>query len=61
VTDADIAHAAYEDSLLRARELQGARRGRDRRAFERFVAALGLQPIDLFGSDSLDNPEAVFQ
>jgi len=31
------------------------------RSIERIVAALGLEPIELFGSDSLDNPEAVFQ
>jgi len=31
------------------------------RAIERVVAALDLEPIAFFGSDSLDNPEAVFQ
>jgi putative iron-regulated protein len=31
------------------------------RSFERAVAALGLQPIKFESSDSLDNPEAVFQ
>ncbi len=31
------------------------------RSFERIVAALNLQPIAFEGSDSLDNPEAVFQ
>ena len=28
---------------------------------ERVVAALGLQPIEWEGSDSLDNPAAVFE
>lgn len=31
------------------------------RSIERVVATLGLQPIAVEGSDSLDNPEAVFQ
>lgn len=31
------------------------------RSIERVVSALGLQPIRLEGSDSLDDPEAVFQ
>jgi len=31
------------------------------RSLERVVAALGLQPIAFEGSDSLDNPESVFQ
>ncbi len=31
------------------------------RTIERIVAALGLQPIDLLGSDSLDDPAKVFQ
>ncbi len=31
------------------------------RSIERAVTALGLQPIEVEGSDSLDNPEAVFQ
>jgi len=31
------------------------------RTIERIVSTLGLQPIEVFGSDSLDNPEAVFQ
>lgn len=31
------------------------------RSIERIVAALSLQPIAFEGSDSLDNPEAVFQ
>ena len=31
------------------------------RNIERAVAAVGLDPIELEGSDSLDNPNAVFQ
>ena len=31
------------------------------RAVERAVAALALEPIAIEGSDSLDNPNAVFQ
>ncbi|MDX5362838.1 MAG: iron-regulated protein [Pseudazoarcus pumilus] len=31
------------------------------RSIERVVTALALQPIEIEGSDSLDNPEAVFQ
>jgi putative iron-regulated protein len=31
------------------------------KSIERVVAALGLEAIQFEGSDSLDNPEAVFQ
>ena len=31
------------------------------RSIERIVAALGLESIQFEGSDSLDNPETVFQ
>ena len=62
-TYADIALAGYEDSLATAEALDTAIDALvdQTKTIEKIVAALDLGSLEFEGSDSLDNPEAVFQ